>query len=107
MHRLIMDAPADLQVDHINGNPLDNRRCNMRLCTNQENHYNRQPIEGSTSRFKGVSRTGKRWLARIHFGGREIYLGCFGTEEEAAKAFDTAASYYQGEFAYLNFKEAV
>lgn len=101
--RLIVDAPEGLVVDHINGNPLDNRRENLRLCTVKENNWNRRRRIGGSSRFKGVSRAGNRWKAIIWPNGSQKYLGSYADPEEAARAYDRAAAEEYGEFACLNF----
>lgn len=103
LHRVIMIAPPELEVDHINGNTLDNRRSNLRLCTHQENCMNASVAKHS-SKFKGVSRnvTGKKWVAQIRYNNRLIYLGSFESEESAAKAYNVKASELFGEFARLN-----
>lgn len=102
MHRLIMGAKPEQQVDHINGNGLDNRRENLRLCTNQQNQWNMQKSYGLTSKYKGVYLYKNRWRARITFQGKTISLGLFSLEEEAAQAYSKAALKYFGEFAYVN-----
>jgi hypothetical protein len=106
MHRLIMDAPAGLVVDHTNGNKHDNRRSNLRKCTQSENRRNSRKSRG-TSRFKGVSwlRTRGKWQANIYHDGKSIHLGLFDDEIEAAMAYDRKARELFGEFACLNFPE--
>ena len=108
MHRIIMAAPGNLQVDHINGDSLDNRRANLRLCTASQNQANRRPDIDGRSRFKGVRFAGpnepsRPWRAAIVVHGEEKYLGRFTSEEEAARAYDTAAKQFFGPFARLNF----
>lgn len=101
LHREIMKPPPELVVDHINGNGLDNRKKNLRICTQAQNVRNRAPIKG---RYKGVSsRGGGVWRARITVDGRMIYLGDHLSEIAAAKAYDQAAIRFHGEFARLNF----
>ena len=104
MHRLIMDPPVGMVVDHVNGSRWDNRRCNLRVCTQAQNLCNR-PGLSHTSRFKGVyrnPRTGK-WMATISINRRTIYIGTFSDEVQAAHAYDRKARELFGAFAYLNF----
>ena len=106
MHRVIMHAPEWLYVDHINGNGLDNRKANLRIATPAQNCQNRgKYLAGTVSRFKGVMCRGKNpsWGASIKANSKEIWLGTFRSEIEAAKAYDRAAKKYHGEFARLNF----
>lgn len=105
LHRFILSAPRDLEVDHVNGDPLDNRRCNLRLATAQENARNQGKTHGR-SRYKGVSfrmdLRSRPWVAKLKVSGRTVHLGYFATEEEAARAYDAAAKRFFGEFARLN-----
>lgn len=104
MHRFILDAPIELVVDHINGNGLDNRRANLRLCSRSENQWNRRKSSQNTSGFKGVfHRGGTRWIARITAHGKTVHLGRFRDPTIAARAYDAAALRLHGEFARLNF----
>lgn len=105
MHRLIMDAPRDLEVDHVNGNGLDNRRENLRLATRRENARNVRKQDGRTSRFKGVAwQEGKGvWEAYIKGHPQHVHIGVFRTEEDAARAYDYFARLRFGEFAKPNF----
>lgn len=105
--RAIMNAPDGMVVDHINGNPLDNRRANLRICTVKENNWNRRRRIGGSSGFKGVVRVGTRWRAIIWPNGKQIYLGSFAEPEEAARAYDRAAREEYGEFACLNFPDPI
>ena len=104
MHRVIMNPPADMQVDHINGNKLDNRRSNLRVCTRAENSKNRKKQSTSRNTYKGVewSKDHNAWRAKIRVGLRRLTLGSFKTEKEAAMAYNEAALRYHGEFAQLN-----
>jgi hypothetical protein len=89
MHRVIMKPPDDMQVDHINGNRLDNRRCNLRIVTNQQNQWNQ-------TRAKGYSwhRNKNKWQARIVKNKKTIYLGLFDNEQEARQAYLEAKEIY-------------
>ena len=111
MHRIILNAPKGMEVDHINGRTLDNRRCNLRICSRQENSRNSSVNYNSASGYKGVTRRLDRdhdtWQARITLDGKGIYLGEFTCKVEAAKAYDRKAKELHGEFARLNFPEEV
>lgn len=104
MHRVVASAGQGELVDHINGNTLDNRRCNLRLCSSGENARNSRKKRG-TSRFKGVSRHNKtkQWSVQICTNGTRVHLGQFDSEEDAARAYDAAATQAHGAFAKLNF----
>ncbi len=103
LHRLIMDAEPGTLVDHENRNGLDNRKQNLRKATDSENGAN-SVRKGDSSKYKGVElfRNGK-WRARIKVHRKEIHLGYFHDEEEAARAYDRAAREHFGEFARTNF----
>lgn len=101
MHREILNAPNDMDVDHKDGNGLNNTRANLRLATQSQNLCNRVAESG----YKGVGfqkRNGK-WRARIKINRKEIYIGEFASAEDAARAYDVAALKHHGEFARLNF----
>ena len=104
MHRFIMSPPPGMQVDHANGDTLDNRRENLRICTACENARNHKVNVDSKSGYRGVAPTTwpGRWRAVIHINGKQKALGCYGTPEEAALAFNRAAIQHHGEFARLN-----
>ena len=108
MHREIMNAPDGMEVDHINGNGLDNRRGNLRLCTKAQNQMNSAKRTGKSSIFKGVfwyKITGQ-WRAAIKIARKDIHIGYFDTELEAAEAYDKKALELFGEFAKPNFKDS-
>lgn len=104
-HKLIGEEFASNYVDHKNLNKLDNRRENLRLCTPSGNARNRGKIHKSNnvSKYKGLRRRKNRWRAFIMVDYKEIYLGSFVKETDAAAAYDRAALKYHGEFANLNF----
>jgi hypothetical protein len=106
LSREIMNAPKELKVDHINHNTLDNRKCNLRVCTQEENCRNRTKMTNSKSKYKGVGWNTEmnKWIAKIVSKGNRIHLGVFADEWEAALAYNEAAKKYYGEFAYLNKK---
>ena len=97
LHRLIMDAPDDKQVDHINGNKLDNRKCNLRLCSHQQNCCNRSGHKGRDLP-KGVYKSTNKFRSGIRVNGKNIYLGSFDTPEEAHAAYCAASRNYHGAF---------
>lgn len=115
LHRELLNPVAffreagGIEVDHINGDPLDNRRCNLRIVTKTENNRNRSksPHLKTSSRFKGVSfhkRTGL-WQAYIKTNDQMNRLGYFADETAAARAYDEGAKRLHGKFAKLNFPE--
>lgn len=93
--------PADV-IDHVDGNPANNRLENLRDATRGENCRNRRKSSRNTSGFKGVSRAGSAWQAVIGFNEKDIYLGRFKTKEAAAQAYNAAAIRHHGDFARLN-----
>jgi len=107
MHQFIMRPPKGKVVDHIDGNGLNNRRCNLRICTPQQNSWNhkRRKQPGASSRFIGVypykKRPGK-WYVKIKCGDERVNLGPFDSEIEAALARDRKARELFGEYASLN-----
>ena len=92
-------------VDHINQDPLDNRRQNLRLATRSQNAANLGPYANNTSGYKGVDFNRGKWRARITQDGVRYFLGTFDTAEDAARAYDQKALELFGEFASLNFSE--
>lgn len=105
MHREIMQPSGKMVVDHINGNKLDNRRQNMRICTQAQNVMNQKKRLNNTSGFKGVTKVGDKWRSQIAVDNEDTYIGMFATPEEAALAYDTEARRIHGEYARLNFSD--
>ena len=105
MHRMILCAKSGEEVDHINGNKLDNRRANIRLCNRRQNQINIGLISTNKSGFKGVSWIKRRakWSANISLNNHSVTLGYFDDAVLAAHAYDKAARENFGQFAYLNF----
>jgi len=103
LHRIIMNPPGNLQVDHRNKNPLDNRRTNLRICSNSENQWNRGKTRSNTSGFKGVFRDKrqqkKSYRARITANKEIFNLGSFEKPEQAGAAYKRAAKQHHGKFA--------
>lgn len=110
LHRFILKTPKDLDTDHINHDPLDNRRNNIRIATTSQNCANkRKPRGDKTSQFKGVCwrEHAHKWMAVIVANRKYIYLGYFTSETAAAIAYDLAALKYFREFSKLNFPERI
>lgn len=104
IHRYIMNCPDNMVVDHINGNKLDNRKSNLRICTVKQNNYNHKIYKTSKTGYPGVgwhTKSGK-WRARIQVDGKEIYLGIYENIEDAINARKTAEEYYFGSFNRCN-----
>jgi AP2 domain len=101
----ILQCKPGEQPDHRNGNPLDNRRRNLRKATGPQNKQNRKIFSNNKSGFKGVywHKTHKKWVAVIGYKGKIINLGDFNSDKEAARARDKMAKKLHGEFAVLNF----
>ncbi len=105
MHREIMHAPKGILVDHRNCESLDNRRSNLRFATKRQNILNRRKRKNLTSKYHNVhfDKTENVWDCRITYKGKQVRIGRFKNEIEAARAYDEAAKKYYGEFARLNF----
>lgn len=101
LHRIIMDAPANMDVDHINHNQLDNRKANLRICTHAENGRNLKTKKNNTSGTPGViwDKSRQKWAARIKVNYKELYLGRFNLKSEAVNERKKAETKYFKEFA--------
>jgi hypothetical protein len=107
MHRLIMNPPPGMVVDHIDGNKANDCRFNLRVCTRAENQRNCFKHRSSSSRFKGVgyARKNEKYWARFRFNGAVFWLGYHEDEVEAARAYDYKAVECDGPFARVNLPE--
>lgn len=105
MHRVILNAPANRHVDHIDGDGLNNCRSNLRLCTRSQNLSNHRKYKNNQSGFVGVRRNGRKWQALVKKNGKDYCFGTFPTKIQAAVARDEAAKELHGNFARLNFEE--
>ena len=104
MHRFIMNPEKGMVIDHLDGNPLNNQKNNLRICTHAENMRNSKIPKNNTSGFKGVSFVKKHntYESSIRINNIKIYLGYYIDPKDAAKAYNDAALKYHGEFANLN-----
>lgn len=105
LHRLIMEPPQGMHVDHINGDKLDNRRCNLRIVTASQNHMNRRKSmwRNTTSPLKGAQfhKYSGKWRSRIKVDGRQISLGYYETAMQAHNAYIEAAKKHYGEYRFV------
>lgn len=103
LHRVIMRPTSGLVVDHVNGNTLDNRACNLRVCTHSENLRNQGKHKDNTSGFKGVTwhKGAKKWKAAIQVENKVKHLGLFASKEDAYEAYCAACKKLHGEFINL------
>ena len=110
MHKVVLGLGDCIQGDHISGNKLDNRKCNLRPATHRQNHRNKPKMSTpTTSQYKGVSWvTSKgKWISQIRVDGELFNLGAYTEERWAAMAYDIAAKELCKEFASLNFPAAI
>jgi hypothetical protein len=98
MHREILGTK--LEVDHINGNQLNNKRNNLRRCTRLNNSYNRKMFKNNSTGFKGVifCKTKQKFICKIRVNKKEIYLGSFKNPVEASERYMEYSKKYHGEF---------
>lgn len=103
LHRYLLNFPKQV-IDHKNGNGLDNRKENLRLCTHAENFRNRDKSVTNTSGYKGVTwnKQHRKWMAQISINYKRKTIGVFHSKDQAAIAYNIAALKYHGEFARLN-----
>ena len=104
LHRVLIQPSKSELVDHIDGNPLNNRRSNLRICTSAENSRNARISKNNVSGYKGVSwaKRCQKYRASIGVDHKQIHLGLFSNPEDAAEAYNRAALLHHGEFASLN-----
>lgn len=110
MHRFLMDvADSKIEVDHIDGNGLNNQKYNLRLAAHQQNMQNRKVHKNNTSGFKGVSwnKSKQKWVAHISINGKLTYLGRYLTPEEASLVYESKARELFGEFYKENKYDSV
>lgn len=109
IHQLVMNvdilSKEDIEIDHIDGNGLNNQKYNLRACTHSQNLMNSKKRINSSSKYKGVGwhKLRKKYRARIRLNGIQYHLGLFDSDIDAAKAYDNKAKELFGEFAKLNF----
>lgn len=103
LHRLLLSLSGDVQADHRDGDGLNNRRDNLRICTHGTNQLNKAARKDNRSGLKGVSweKRAGRWKSEISINGRKRWLGYFDSPEAAHDAYCAAASYLHGDFARL------
>ena len=104
MHRQLMRPEKGYVIDHVDGNTLNNQKSNLRICTQSQNCRNQKIGKSNTSGYKGVSynKGQGKYNSRIKFNKKSIHLGCFVNLKDAARAYNSAAVKYHGEFAKLN-----
>jgi hypothetical protein len=106
LHKIILNLKYRQTADHINGDTLDNRRSNLRICTSKQNRWNRKKNRNNTSGYRGVywHKRNKKWTTIICIEGVNKRLGQYNTAIEAAIAYDDAAIKHRDEeFRRLNF----
>lgn len=103
LHRFLSNCPKGMVVDHIDGDPMNNRKVNLRICTLNENNINRKMNKNNKTGHKGILYMNddyvNKWHAYIRINTKRICLGYFSTYEEAVQVREDAEKKYQGEFA--------
>jgi hypothetical protein len=107
IHRLVLNDPYSFDIDHIDGDKLNNQKYNLRICTHQENLCNKFKCRNNTSGYKGVSfeKMTNKWVVYVSKNDKTIRIGAFTNKTDAARAYNEAAVKYYGEFAKLNVIE--
>jgi len=108
MHKLVCPVPEGAIVDHINRNPLDNRKANLRPATQKQNVWNRKFVrKGGRTHYNGIrwDKNREKWQVRLAINGRRESFGYYADEVEAARAYDRVIKQYRGQFAALNFPD--
>ena len=104
MHRQILNVPECKEIDHKDGDGLNNCRTNLRICNHHKNHFNLRSRINTSSIYKGVywDKGKHKWRARLGINGKMKHIGDFKDERQAALAYNRMAAIYFGEFARLN-----
>lgn len=104
LHRLITKCPADMVIDHIDGNPMNNTRSNLRICSGEQNSLNKKVQKNNTSGIPGVSysKSNNKWVSYIQMNNKRIHLGDYSDINDAIEARKKAEAKYYGEFARNN-----
>jgi hypothetical protein len=104
LHHFLVGKIKNKEIDHVNGNTLDNRRKNLRFCNRSQNQMNRSKSANKSSIYKGVdlNKFCNKWRARVRKNGRYVYEERFNSEVDAARAYNNAALIFYGKYANLN-----
>lgn len=104
LHRYIMSAPSGMDIDHRGQDTLDNRKSNLRACTNYDNNLNKPARMNNKSGYKGVCwhRASNKWMVQLNYNGKRVHYSLHEDIKDAARAYNSAALKYHGEFAKLN-----
>ena len=107
LHKFIINPPENMEVDHINKDRMDNRRCNLRMATHSQNQMNTRKIAGCSSKYRGVSwhKASKKWRVQIQVNRQKIIIGDFLSDTHAALEYNKMAKKYFGDFVTINIIE--